>query len=600
MAIDLSQIPGASGVYLMKDESDNVIYVGKARSLKKRVRQYFQNQKHLSPKTRTLVRHIADLEYIITNSEVDALVLEANLIKKHKPRYNVRLRDDKRYPSLKVTVNSRFPRIYLTRRRLMDGALYFGPYTSVKPIRRTLDIISRIFGIRQCRKPINGKASRPCLNFHIKRCPGPCIGAVSEEEYNREVMRAVRFLEGDTARLLKELEQKMAEFAQAQEYEAAAMVRDNIEAIKSLSSQQTATAGADDRDVIAAAADENTVYVQLFYIRNGSLMGRADFALTRGTAEIPEALSEFIKQYYQDSPVPPEIAVQYDIPEKELIMQWLASKSGRHVRIHVPMKGDKRKFLDMAARNAEMSMKQAQLKGKPHETALEALTQLKDVLSLGTLPHHIEAFDISNISGTDAVGSMVVFENGLPVNSEYRQFNIKTVTGMDDFAMIAEVVSRRYARLVREQEPMPDLILIDGGPGQVSAAQRSLKELALDIPLIGLEKRYEHIITPKKGVGQVIILPRTSGALKLLMQARDEAHRFAVASHRRKRTARLTHSELDAIHGIGTLKKRALIDHFGSVDRVGNASVEELMQVKGISKHLAGRIAEHLKKINGF
>ncbi|MBN2488824.1 MAG: excinuclease ABC subunit UvrC [Methanosarcinaceae archaeon] len=600
MAIDLSRIPDAPGVYLMKDGSDNVIYVGKARSLTKRVRQYFQTQKYLSPKTRVLVAHIADLEYIITDSEVDALVLEANLIKKHKPRYNVQLRDDKRYPYLKVTVNSRFPRIYLTRRRLMDGALYFGPYTSVKPIRRTLDIISRIFGIRQCRKPINGKASRPCLNFHIKRCPGPCIGAVSEEEYRKEVMRAVRFLEGDTAGLLKELDQKMADLAQAQEYEAAAMVRDNIEAIRSLSSQQTATAGTDDRDVIAAAADENTVYVQLFYIRDGSLMGRADFALTRGGAEIPEALSEFIKQYYQDSPVPPEIAVQYEVPEKELIMQWLAQKSGRHVRVHVPMRGDKRRFLDMAAKNAEMSMKQAQLKGKPHDTALEALTQLKEVLSLGTLPHHIEAFDISNISGTDAVGSVVVFENGLPLNSEYRQFNIKTVTGMDDFAMIAEVVSRRYTRLVREQEPIPDLILIDGGPGQVSAAQRSLKELALDIPLIGLAKRYEHIITPKKGAGQVIILPRTSGALKLLMQVRDEAHRFAVASHRRKRTARLTHSELDAIPGIGTLKKRALLEHFGSVDRVGNASVEELMQVKGISKHLAGRITEHFKKTNGF
>ncbi|MBN1134352.1 MAG: excinuclease ABC subunit UvrC [Methanosarcinaceae archaeon] len=596
MTLDLSRIPESPGVYLMKDESDNVIYVGKARSLKKRVRQYFQNQKYLSSKTRTMVMHIADLEYIITDSEVDALVLEANLIKNHRPRYNVQLKDDKRYPYLKVTINSRFPRIYLTRRRLMDGALYFGPYTSVKPIRRTLDIISKIFGIRQCRKPINGSASRPCLNFHIKRCPGPCIGVISEEEYKMEVMRAVRFLEGDTAGLLKELEEKMYNLAEAQEYEAAAMVRDNIDAIKNLSRQQTATAGTDDRDVIAAAEDENTVYVQLFYIRNGSLVGKADFALKRSSEEIPEALSEFIKQYYQNSPVPPEIAVQYEIPEKELIMQWLESKSGRHVRIHVPGKGDKRKILDMAAKNAEMSMKHAQLKGEPYESALEALNQLKEVLSLGSLPHHIEAFDISTISGSDSVGSMVVFENGLPVKSEYRQFNIKTVTGMDDFAMIAEVVSRRYARLVREQEPLPDMILIDGGPGQVSAAQRSLKELTLDIPLIGLAKRHEHIITSKKEACGVIILPYTSGALKLLIQIRDEAHRFAVASHRRKRTARLTHSELDAIPGIGKLKKGALLEHFGSVDRIRNASVEDLMQVKGINKHLAERIVEHLKK----
>jgi len=278
-------------------------------------------------------------------------------------------------------------------------------------------------------------------------------------------------------------------------------------------------------------------------------------------------------------------------------MQWLSQKSGRDVRIHVPVRGDKRKILNMAVRNAEMSMKQAQLKSKPRESALEALTQLKEVLSLGSLPHHIEAFDISNISGTDAVGSVVVFENGLPVNSKYRQFNIKTVKGVDDVAMIGEVVSRRYARLVSEQKPMPDLILIDGGPGQVSAAQKSLQKLDLDIPLIGLAKRFEHIVTPKKGTGGVIILPRTSGALKLLMLIRDEAHRFAVASHRRKRTSRLTHSELDVIPGIGAAKKRALLNYFGSVGRTRTAPVEELMQVKGISNHLAARIAEHFKKM---
>jgi len=598
MTLDLSRIPDAPGVYLMKDKSDTVIYVGKARSLKKRVRQYFQSRKYQSPKTRTLVKHITDLEYIITDSEVGALVLEANLIKKHKPRYNVQLKDDKRYPYVKVTVNSGFPRIFLTRRRLMDGALYFGPYTSVKPVRRTLDIISRIFGIRRCRKKINGKASRPCLNFHIRQCLAPCTGAVSEDEYNTQVMRAVRFLKGDSAGLVKELEDKMNRFAAAQEYEAAARVRDQVQALKGLFRQQVTTAGTDDRDVIAAAADEKTVYVQLFYIRNGSLVGRADFSLTRGGGEeIPQVLSEFIKQYYQDSPVPPEIAVQHEIPEKDLIMQWLSQKSGRDVRIHVPVRGDKRKVLDMAARNAGMSMKQAQLKGKPHESALEALTQLKEVLSLGSLPHHIEAFDISNISGTDAVGSVVVFEKGLPVNSKYRQFNIKTVKGVDDVAMIGEVVSRRYARLVREQKPMPDLILIDGGPGQVSAAQKSLQKLDLDIPLIGLAKRFEHIVTPEKGAGGVIILPRTSGALKLLMQVRDEAHRSAVASHRRRRTSRLTHSELDVIPGIGAAKKRALLNYFGSVGRIRTAPVEDLMQVKGISNHLATRIAEHFKKM---
>ncbi|MGP8319666.1 MAG: excinuclease ABC subunit UvrC [Methanosarcinaceae archaeon] len=598
MPPDISRIPDSPGVYLMKDRFDTIIYVGKARSLKKRVRQYFQSQKNQSKKTKILVGHIEDLEYIVTGSEVEALVLEANLIKKYKPRYNIQLKDDKRYPYVKVTINSRFPGIYIARRRLMDGAIYFGPYTNVKAIRKTLDIISGIFQIRRCHKNINGKQLRPCLNSHIRRCLAPCAGGVNEDEYKEQIRGVVRFLKGDVSGMVKQLESRMNGFAATQEYEAASMIRDQLIALKSLSLQQVSTAGSDDSDVIAAFPGDMSIFVQMFYVRDGNMVGRADFVLIRGSTntDIPDVLTEFIKQYYQDSPVPPEILVEHDIHDKNLITEWLTKKSGCHVHIHVPKRGQKRKLLDMAGKNAKMSMELTQLKGKPHETAKQSLVQLKEALSLDLLPDKIEAFDISNISGTDAVGSMVAFENGMPAKSEYRQFNIKTVEGIDDFAMIGEVVLRRYVRLIEEQKNMPDLILVDGGAGQVSAAHGSLKELGLDIPLIGLAKKFEHIVTTKKGAGEVIILPSTSMALKLLMQIRDEAHRFAVSSHRRRRAARLTHSKLDNVPGIGSLKKRALIRHFGSVDDAINASVEELAQVEGISIKLAERIIEYLKK----
>jgi excinuclease ABC subunit C len=413
-------------------------------------------------------------------------------------------------------------------------------------------------------------------------------------------MEAVRFLKGDTSGLLRQLEERMHLLAQQQDYESAAEVRDQIEGVRCLSQQQIATSGTDDRDVIAAVSDETVVFLQIFYIRHGSMVGKADFSLVgaEGSKEIPEALATFIKQYYQDSPIPPEILVQYEVPEKELIMTWLSGRSGREVKLHVPQKGDKKKMLEMAVRNAEMAMRVAELRPSPSVAAQAALKELQEVLSLEKLPQHIEGFDISNISGTNAVGSMVVFENGLPSNSKYRQHNIRTVKGIDDFAMMAEVVTRRYTRLIKENAPLPDLVLIDGGPGQVSAAKSSLDSLGLDIPLIGLAKRFEHIITPRKGPDEVIILPKTSSALKLLMHIRDEAHRFAVTSHRRRRSATLTHSEIDAIPGIGPGKKKILLEHFGSVDNIRSASVQALTEVKGINKKIAESIHEYLKTQN--
>ena len=598
MKFDLKTLPALPGVYLMKDVSGDVIYVGKAKSLDKRVRQYFQSKRNLSPKTVTLVKHIDDIEYIITDSEVDALVLEANLIKKYKPRYNVRLKDDKRYPYVKVTINSEFPRIFLTRRRLMDGAIYFGPYTNAKAIRTTLDIISRIFMLRQCKKKIEPGKTRPCLNYHIKRCMAPCKEGLDKEEYRRRVMEAVRLLKGETSGLLKDLDKKMRFFAENQDYESAAIIRDQIDSVKSISEQQIATSGTDDRDVIAAVSDEKAVYIQVFYVRQGSMVGKADFTLLgANTSEsIEESMAQFVKQYYQDSPIPPEILVQYELPDSEIIVKWLCQRSGRDVRVHVPQRGDKKKLVEMAARNAEMSKRMAGLKSTPSESAIGALEALKDVLHLETLPLHIEGFDISNISGTNAVGSMVYFENGRPASSKYRQHNIKTVKGIDDFAMMAEVVHRRYSRLLKNKEPLPDLILIDGGPGQVGAAKSSLDSLGLDIPMIGLAKRFEHIITTKKGPDEVIILPHSSSALKLLMHIRDEAHRFAVSSHRRRRSASLTHSELDSIPGVGSSRKKVLLENFDSIDKIRMSSVEELSSLDGISKNLARKILQHLNK----
>jgi excinuclease ABC subunit C len=598
MALDLTNIPDSPGVYLMKDDSGDVIYVGKAISLIKRVRQYFQSSKNLTPKTRILVSHISDIECIVTDSEVDALILEANLIKKYKPRYNVRLKDDKRYPYVKVTLNEKYPRIFITRRRLMDGALYFGPYVNSTAIRSTLDLISRIFMLRKCRKSTVSGRSRACLNYHINLCNAPCKKGIDEDTYRSRVMEAVNLLRGETSDLLKDLSGKMLLSAQNQDYEVAAEIRDQIRDIKQLSQQQIATSGTDDRDAIAAVSDGLVVYIQIFYVRDGSMVGKADFSLTGidSSADISVAMAEFIKQYYQDSPIPPEILVQHDVPEKELIIKWLSQRSGHEVNLRVPLKGEKKKLMDMAIRNADMAMKVAKLTPTSSDVSTQSMEELKKVLALDVLPMHIEAFDISNISGTNAVGSMVVFENGRPSNGKYRQHNIRTVKGIDDFAMMAEVVGRRYSHLTRENSTLPDLILVDGGPGQVAAAKASLDELGLDIPMIGLAKRFEHIITTKKGPGEVIILPRSSPALKLLMQIRDEAHRFAVTSHRRRRSAKLTHSELDGISGIGALKKKALLESFGSIDKIRSASLEELMLVDGISSNLAKRIHTYFHK----
>ena len=597
MRPDISNVPDLPGVYLMKDSSDEVIYIGKAKSLKKRVSQYFQSGKHHSSKTQLMVSKVREVDFIVTASEFEALILDANLVRKNRPHYNIELKDDKRYPYIKVTVNSRFPRIFLTRRRLMDGALYFGPYTNVKPARRTLEMISQIFRLKRCNRKVDGKYSRPCLNFHIDRCAAPCNGSVSEEEYRKNVMEAIKFLRGETTQTIRDLKDKMQVFAAEQEYESAASIRDQINALEDLAKQHVTTAGNEDSDLIATESDDKNVYAQVFYVRDGTMVGKADFVLSWGdaTGNISRVVAEFIKQYYHDSPIPPEILVQQPIEDEELITRWLCEKASRNVKIHVPTRVSKKKLMQVAAKNAQMTMELAHRRGSDKENALNSLVVLRDKLELQTLPLRIEGFDISNISGTNAVGSMVVFKEGMPSNSNYRTFNIKTVKGIDDFAMMAEVVKRRYSGLLRDGKKLPDLILIDGGPGQVGAAMGSLRELGVEIPLIGLAKRFEHIILPEGGV---VILPHTSPALKLLMQIRDESHRFAVSAHRRRRSAKLSHSELDSIEGIGMKRKKSLLNHFTSVEHIRKAGIDEIAKVEGISRKMAEKIYEHLNRKN--
>lgn len=595
MKPDISKFPDSPGVYLMKDINGDIIYIGKAKDLKKRISQYFHSPSNLTPKTRRMVEKISSIDYILTSSEVEALILEANLIKKNRPHYNVDLKDDKRYPYIKITIKETYPRIYLTRRRLMDDAIYFGPYTSVKPVRKTLDMITQLFKIRKCRKRLTDKPQRACLNMHIDRCMGPCTGKVDREEYRKNVETAVRFLKGDTKDLLALLNKQMEEYASNQQYEAAATVRDHIEALYDFERQQRSTAGIDDQDVIGVDCDEKNAFVQIFFVRSGNLVGRADFILNRGKADIDEIISGFVEQYYRDSPVPPTIVVQEVPGEKDILEKWLSKRAGKSVAIQKPVRKEKKKLVEMAVMNASMAMEREHSLKTTGTSPEKALLILREKLGLKKIPEHIEGFDISNISGTDAVGSMVVFRQGMPAKADYRHFNIKTVEGIDDFSMMAEVVGRRYRHINEDKKNKPDLILIDGGEGQVNAAQKALGDLGVSIPLVGLAKRFEHIIFPRHSEKKALILPHTSPALKLLMQVRDESHRFAVTSHRRKRSSRLSHSELDAVEGLGKEKKKALLQYFGSVEKIRLASEEEMMEVPGIGKKMAAKIVNHLR-----
>jgi len=600
----LNSVPAQPGVYLMKGEAGEVLYVGKAINLRNRVRSYFQASADYSPKVQRLVGSIADLEFIVTASELEALILECNLIKRHRPPYNVRFKDDKRYPYIRITWQEDFPRVQVVRRIKRDGARYFGPYASSAAMHQTLDLLRRIFPYLTCKRKITGTDNRACLYYHIKRCMGPCIGAVSKEEYRDMMKQACLFLEGKGEEIVTSLKRRMQSAAQRLEFERAASLRDQIQAVEQvISRQRVVSATLSDQDVIAFARDDGETCVEVFFVRTGKLIGH-EYFLMDGVdgVEAQEILASFIKQFYNDTAyVPPEILLPTDIDEASIIERWLRDKRGTKVVLRVPRRGRKRQLVEMVVENATQTLTHLMAKEQMEEDkALAALTDLQAQLSLEVLPLRIEAFDISNIQGAMATGSMVVFVEGLPHKSEYRRFKIRTVEGPDDYAMMQEVLRRRFRKaVIREARAedtwakLPDLIIIDGGKGQLNAALEVLTDHGLDeVPAVGLAKAREEVFKP--GEPEPLILSLDSPGLQLMQRLRDEAHRFAIAYHRRLRRREGLTSILEEIPGVGPKRRQALLKRFGSVEAMRQASLEELTAVEGMNRTVARKVREFL------
>lgn len=621
----LKRLPDRPGVYLFKNAAGEVIYVGKAVSLRNRVRSYFQSPHALSPKVRVMTRHIADLEFIVTENEVEALILEANLIKQKRPRYNVRLRDDKAYPYLKVTWNERFPRVVLARRVTNDGARYFGPYTNSTAMRETMRVLRKMFPVRTCSLDLSGELNyRPCLLYHIHRCGAPCAGKISEEEYNALIEQVCLFLEGRHEKLLPALYDQMRQAAAKLEYERAARLRDQIRSLEAVTERQkVVSTKLEDQDLIGFARKDDVVCMQVFHVRDGRIVGREHFFLDVGVDDgDSDIMTAFVKQYYQSATfIPKEILLQAPVQDADVIAGWLKERRGGAVRLHVPQRGEKRKLIEMVVENAriELDDQLAQL-ARRSEEASRALAHLAEVLNLPGEPHRIECFDISNIQGSEAVASMVVFEDGLPKPSDYRRFRIRTKSTPDDFAMMREVIERRFRRGLQEQAgeveergfaEFPDLVVIDGGKGQLNAAREVMRELGVaDIPTISLaegsnwnlapgadrdrERTFERVFVEDRP--DPVPFPWASPGLKLLQRIRDEAHRYAITYHRHLRDQRTSRSVLDDIPGVGPRRKRELLRRFGSVAGIRRATVDEIASVPGISRALAERIAEALRE----
>ncbi len=600
----LSELPTSPGVYLMKDAAGDILYVGKAASLRSRVRSYFQSPDGLAARTQLLVADIADFEVIRTATEAEAFLLEDALIKRHQPKYNVRLRDDKRYPYLKIT-NEPFPRILVVRRRANDGARYFGPYTNVKAMRSTLKLAQKLFPIRTCGLDLPLKSPRrPCLNHYIDRCMGPCAGCVTEQEYAEAVDGAALLFEGRITGLVRKLEREMEQAAQRQEYEKAASLRDRIAALqRSLERQSVVLPDLVDRDIIGLDIEADQASAQVFKVRGGRLSGRETYGLRAPAAPSPaEVLTAFLTQYYANSTtIPKEVLLPAEVDMADEMADWLSVLRGNRVRLKVPQRGEKRRLVALASENARFALKGRQKEDLVRETSAAALVELTDALGLSSFPQRIEAFDISNTQGQEATGSMVVFENGRPRRDAYRRFKIHISGKPDDYAMMAEVVRRRFRRGLAElNDPtvtrgkfseLPDLVVIDGGKGQLNIAVAVLRELNLDgTDVIGLAKRLEEVYQP--GAPDPISLPDTSPALLLLRQIRDEAHRFAITYHRRLRGHRSLSSTLDDVPGIGPKRKSALIKRYGSIQRMRQASAEEIAEQIGIPVTLAVRVLE--------
>jgi len=600
IAEQLKQLPNSPGVYLMKDAEGNILYVGKAANLHHRVRSYFGAGQKLSPKLQRMIARVNDVDFFVTGSEQEALILELNLIKRHHPRYNVRLKDDKTFPYLKIDLNQDWPRVHITRRLEEDGGRYFGPFASAKSVRQTLKVIKGIFPFHSCSRTITGTDTRPCLEYHINRCLGPCIGAVSKQEYAEVIKQVILFLEGKQEKIVRELESKMKEASDSLDFEKAALLRDQLQAVnRVVEGQRIAATVRGEQDVIAFAQDNDQAYVQVFFIRSGKLIGRESFILQGTRFEEPyQIMTGFIKQFYNSAPyIPPLLLLQHPVEDTNIIEDWLQSKRGAKVRIQVPRRGNKSQLVKIVAENARQGLEQLKIKQIATPTALAtALAEIKEALALPGLPYRIEGYDISNIQGKAAVGSMVVFDQGKSKPSHYRRFRIKTVSGADDYAMFQEVLKRRFKRSSDASNAwalLPDLVLIDGGKGQLNAAREAMCEAGAEsVPVASLAKENEELFVPRKK--QPIVLPHSSPGLQLLQRLRDEAHRFAITYHQRIRKRETFASALDSIPGIGPKRKRALLKQFGSVQSIQAASKEELAATKGMSQSLAKIIKEYL------
>jgi excinuclease ABC subunit C len=603
----LKQLPNAPGCYIYRGEKNEVLYVGKAVVLKNRVRSYFQASANHSIRIARLVSKVREIEFIVVDSELEALVLECNLIKEHRPPYNVRLRDDKSYPYITIT-NEKFPRVLFTRKVRKDGAQYFGPYTSAFSVRDTLQLLHKVFPLIPCGKSWSGRdEQRPCLYYHLGRCMAPCAGLAEKKDYDQVIHQVSQFLKGREASLIDDIKAQMAEAAENLDFELAVKLRDQIQALEhTLQTQKIVNDDQSDQDVIAVVKDDRGAAIQMLYIRNGKLIGQRQFILD-GAADAPpgEAVQEFVKQYYAEAPeIPRDIVLPVEIEEQKIVQSWLRQKRGSAVSVEVPNGGEKLRLLEMAANNAELALNafSAELAAKENWAA-EAMQQLQEELELPNLPTRIEGYDISNIQGTAAVGSMVVTENGEPAKGEYRRFQIKFHPETpNDFAMMNEVILRRLRRYLDGDEKfskLPDVFMIDGGKGQLGAALKARDLLGLSTPMVGLAKKQEIIFVPYVGADgdyeyREVVLPLSAPGLMLLRKLRDEAHRFALTFHRKVRDKRMNGSSLDEIPGIGPRRRRLLLRTFGSIEGIRRASVEEIAAVPTLTKAVADRIKEHL------
>lgn len=598
---ELKKLPAKPGVYIMHDKNDNIIYVGKAVSLKNRVRQYFQSSRNHSSKIKKMVSHISYFEYIITDSELEALVLECNLIKEHRPKYNTMLKDDKTYPFIKVTVGEAYPRVMFSRNMKHGTGRYFGPYTSAGAVKDTIELLCKLYKIRTCSRslPKDEGKQRPCLNYHIGQCSAPCQGYISQEEYRKSIDSVLEFLNGNYSKIIKQLTEAMTECAVKLEYEEAARYRDLINSVKQVAQKQKITADDEtDRDVVACASDGTDAVVQIFFIRSGKLLGRDHFHMSVAEGDTrKEIISEFLKQYYGGTPyIPNVVMLQEEIEDSRIISEWLSAIKKRKVNVVTPKKGTKEKLVELAYKNAQMVLLQDTEKIKREEQRTTgAMKEIADWLGLGYL-RRAEAYDISNTSGIESVGSMVVFEDGKPKKNDYRKFKIKTVKGPDDYKSMREVLTRRFLRGKDQSEGFavyPDLIMMDGGKGQVNIALEVLKELDINIPVCGMVKDDNHRTRGLYYNNVEIPIKTSSEGFKLITRIQDEAHRFAIEYHRSLRSKAQVHSVLDNIEGIGPARRKALMKRFLEIDKIREATVEELMEAEGITRNVAENVYKY-------